>query len=234
MSITNNVARAKSDYDEVYEAGKKSQYDEFWDAYQSLATTRNYKYGFAGRGWGYKTWYPKFDLHPTAMANCFAEMNTIIPFSMTERLKECGVVFDSSECTSSFDMAFYSCAFSELPTIDMTKTNSARLAFRSNVLEKVTVILPEASFAWNETFRDCTQLTDVVFIGELKSNGMSFSHSKLLTKASIESVINSLSTATSGLSVTFSQTAVNNAFTTAEWNALIATRANWTINLLDS
>ena len=62
-----------------------------------------------------------------------------------------------------------------------------------------------------------------------------------LSKDSIISIINALSTATSDLPITLSITAVNNAFETSpgaadgstseEWTALIATKPNWTISL---
>jgi hypothetical protein len=71
---------------------------------------------------------------------------------------------------------------------------------------------------------------------------VSFGNSDKLTHDSIASIINTLSATTAGQSVTFSVTAVNNAFetssgaadgsTSAEWNALVATKSNWTISLV--
>ena len=34
MDIAEKVLRAKTDLDDVYEAGKKAEYDAFWDEYQ--------------------------------------------------------------------------------------------------------------------------------------------------------------------------------------------------------
>jgi hypothetical protein len=53
-----------------------------------------------------------------------------------------------------------------------------------------------------------------------------------LSKASIESIINALSSTTSGLTVTISKTAKEAVFTTEEWATLIATKPNWTISLV--
>jgi hypothetical protein len=58
--------------------------------------------------------------------------------------------------------------------------------------------------------------------------------SKKLSKASIESVIGCLSDAKTGLTATFSTTAKNNAFTTEEWDALVASKPNWTIALTEA
>ena len=53
-----------------------------------------------------------------------------------------------------------------------------------------------------------------------------------LNKASILSIVEHLSTTASGKTLTLKQTAVNNAFTTQEWNTLIAPKSNWTISLV--
>lgn len=87
-----------------------------------------------------------------------------------------------------------------------------------------------------------TNLKNLTIEGTIGQNGLNFQWSTQLSKDSIVSVITSLSTTTSGLSVTLSKTAVNNAFetstgtadgsTSAEWLALIGTRSNWTISLV--
>jgi hypothetical protein len=69
-----------------------------------------------------------------------------------------------------------------------------------------------------------------------------FQWSTKLSKDSIISIINALSTTTSGLSITLSKVAVNKAFetsegandgsTSAEWLNLIATRPNVSFNLV--
>ncbi len=48
--------------DEVYEAGKKSEYDTFWDAFQDNGKRTNYEYGFSGSGWNDTTLKPKYPL----------------------------------------------------------------------------------------------------------------------------------------------------------------------------
>ena len=67
-------------------------------------------------------------------------------------------------------------------------------------------------------------------------------YSTKLSKASITSIINALSTTTEGLTVTLSKAAVNKAFETsegandgefsAEWNELEKSREDWTISLV--
>jgi hypothetical protein len=83
-------------------------------------------------------------------------------------------------------------------------------------------------------FSRCTSLRDLTFTGTINVSGINLYWCKLLTKDSIVSLVNALSSTATGQSVTVSQTAVNNAFTTDEWNALKATKSNWTIELKDS
>lgn len=80
-------------------------------------------------------------------------------------------------------------------------------------------------------FASCGNLVNLTMVGAI-ANAIDLQWSPKLSRASIESVVNALSSTTSGLSVTFSKTAVNSAFTTAEWNTLAATKSNWTISLV--
>lgn len=81
-------------------------------------------------------------------------------------------------------------------------------------------------------FQGCSNLEELYCEGTLDITGLNLKDSTKLNKVSIESIISVLSTTTMGLSITLSKTAVNNAFTTDEWNALIGTRTNWTISLV--
>ncbi|MBQ3557863.1 MAG: hypothetical protein IJA11_08740 [Oscillospiraceae bacterium] len=83
----------------------------------------------------------------------------------------------------------------------------------------------------SKTFQNCTALKHIVAAGTIAVS-LDIHWSTELTKASIESIMAALSTTTSGLSVTFSATAVSNAFTDTEWATLANTRSNWTINLV--
>ena len=45
---------------EVYEAGKKSEYDTFWDNYQQNGTLTNYNYAFSRKSWSDENYKPKY------------------------------------------------------------------------------------------------------------------------------------------------------------------------------
>ena len=46
MNISEKILQLKQDFDDVYEAGKKDQYNEFWDSYQQNGNRVDYIYGF--------------------------------------------------------------------------------------------------------------------------------------------------------------------------------------------
>jgi hypothetical protein len=83
----------------------------------------------------------------------------------------------------------------------------------------------------NSTFQHTVWLREIRFTGII-AKSINFQWSKNLSKASIESIVNALSPNTSGLTCTLSQTAVNNAFTTSDWNTLKDTKTNWNIALV--
>lgn len=233
---------------EVYEAGKahgetvgkKARYDEFWDALQQNGNRTAYYYAFPF--WGDECFYPKYDIRPTGWAaSIFTDM-TIVNFK--QRLIDCGVTFDLSKGTSITGL-FSGCRYNtRVPTINTTSATDLSTLFYANraliEIEKL-VLKSDGSQIFRDTFYVCVELKDLTIEGVIGQNGFDVQWSTKLSKASITSIVNALSTTTSGLTVTLSKTAVNKAFetssganngsTSTEWLALVATRANWTISL---
>ncbi|MEE0896308.1 MAG: leucine-rich repeat protein [Acutalibacteraceae bacterium] len=117
--------------------------------------------------------------------------------------------------------------------VPITFYGAGNNAFYSCVqLKKIPKLIFSAATNISNAFYNCTALEEMYCEGTLDITGLDLHWSTKLNKASIESVINTLSATTSGLTVTLSQTAVNNAFTTEEWEALEATKPNWTISLV--
>lgn len=79
------------------------------------------------------------------------------------------------------------------------------------------------------TFTDCGKLKNITIVGEIACDWDT--NACPLTKDSILSIFNALSTTATGKACTFNKTAVNATFTDEEWQALIATKSNWTITL---
>lgn len=91
-------------------------------------------------------------------------------------------------------------------------------------------------------FTGCSALKNLTMVGEIAQNGFNLQWSPLLSHDSIVGIVTALSSNASGLSVTLSKSAVDNAFETAqggadgstssEWAVLVNTKSNWTINLV--
>ena len=241
MTIAEKLTRAKTDYDEVYDAGKQAEYDAFWDNYQKGQYTWSYNGAFAGVKWTRNTFKPKYDMKGFESAmNMFWSSN--IGGDLVALLEELGVTIDFSNAGNVANIFGYS-QFTRLGILNFTKATTASAVF-SGASKLVTIdkIVVSSSTELTSWFVNCTVLENVIFEGEIAKNGLSFQWSTNLSKASITSVINALSTTTSGLSVTFSKVSVNKAFetsesandgsTSTEWTTLIGTRSNWTISLI--
>ena len=239
MSIKQNIDRAKSDYDAVKEAGKQEQYDLFWDVFQQNGNRTSY-IGAFGACWTAETFRPKYPIRPTNAYFMFFN-NTgegILIDDFVEFSKEHNIVLDYSQCTKAtygigclMSPHFGVLDFSECTTMDSlfyghSFSNGTQYGVRT--IDKF--VSSEKTVFHTSTFQHATNLTNITFEGVIATS-INFSNNSKLTRASIESVIAHLSTTVSGQTVTFKTAAVNAAFTTDEWNALKATRTNWTFSL---
>lgn len=211
MTIAEQLARAKADYDEVYQAGKKSEYDRFWDEYQQNGQRLDYNYAFYGNGWDDSSYTPKYPIKAS-----YTACRSLFAWSI---ITDTCVLIDLT-IAKEMQSTFYQCQYLKtIREIIITEDTTINLA----------------------VFYNCNVLENLTFTGVIGAT-FSLQWSTKLTKASITSIVNALSTTTSGLSVTLSKTAVNKAFktsvgandgsTSTEWTTLIATKSNWTISLV--
>lgn len=219
--------------DEVYEAGKKAEYDAFWDAYQNSGARHDYCNAFYGANndsnpWNDALFKPKYDLVCTNVNYMFANSRIT---NLKQLLQDCGVRFVSNTAEAYYTFFFsYITHIPDFCGVELTNCENAFLnCFHLVSIDKIKSA-ETCSFAG--AFINCRSLENVTIEGVIGRNGLNMKDCVKLSKASIESIINCLSTTTSGLTVTLSKTAVNNAFTADEWEALIATRTNWTISLV--
>lgn len=271
MTITEQITRAKTDLDRAYEAGKaegigqggvdvshlndeleqilygtdtggKSFYDEFWDKYQDNGVPKTYMYAFAGYGWTDELFKPKYDIYMNNSSNIYVFQYSRIT-DIAESLRRCGVVLNTSRATSLVGLFVYA-ATETIPVIDAS--NSTSMAYlcqeckNLKTFEKL-ILSTKSNANYTSAFSRCTSLENLTLEGTLSQNGFDLKDCTKLSKASIYSVINALSSTTSGLTVTLSQTAVDDAFydevpdevgsQSTEWLNLVDTKPNWTISL---
>lgn len=234
--------------DEVYEKGKKDEYDKFWDEYQNYGNATYYNYAFFSGRFNFENFYPKYDIRPVGGSgqNMFYNWKVAVGKfvgSLKQRLEECGVVLDTSQCTLMASCFTYG-GFTEIPTIDLsnlTTASAAIFAYNYGYLKTIEkIIMSENTVISANWFAEDTALENLTIEGTIGQNNFNVKDCKKLSGASIVSIIEALSTTTSGLSVTLSQTAVDNMVfpitgnkgTYNSWTELEQTRTNWTISLV--
>jgi hypothetical protein len=239
MSISEKLTQIAENEQKVYDAGKKAEYDAFWDNHQDYGNRTDYYCGFAG----WRTFNPKYDMTVTSaymmFRGCMLE-------DIGEALRHSGkkIYVDAKKANPMY--MFASCpnlkiideVYFTTPFAGITST----FAWSSKLEEIRQPILVDESTTYNGGLDSLHELREVRFEGTIAKSGLNLQWSTKLSKASIESVINCLSTTTSGLSVTLSKAAVNKAFetsegandgaTSTEWTTLIGTRSNWTVSLV--
>lgn len=221
------------------DTGGRGFYDEFWDAFQQNGTRTNYEEGFAGIGWTSNTFKPKYDIKPKTAYMIFRDTNSVnARIDLVDLCDRLGINVDFSK-TTNLRYGFYNSGFNHLGIIDLsaiTNANDTTGAFNFCQAKTVDLLkLVATNGTYTSTFTDWAQLENITIAGTISCNGASFKQSTNLTKESITSIVNALSATTSGFTITLSKTAVATAFgstESAEWNALISTKSNWTISLV--
>ena len=117
MSIAEKLAKIAENEQAVFEAGKKSEYDTFWDVYQENGNMTYYAYAFAGVGWTQSVFKPKYNIEPVTPTSMFSSSRIV-----DIRPQTIGVDVDFSKCTSFY----YLCSNS---TIKRRKSNYAGNGF---------------------------------------------------------------------------------------------------------
>jgi hypothetical protein len=214
---------------EVFEAGKKAEYDEVWD---DSKAEYDYVCRFAGRYWSDYTFKPKYDLKlQYNCQRCFTNTRIV---DLKKCIDDAGVTFSTKYMTTGQMLFYYSNQLTRVPTLDLSDCTASEYTTegifqecRSLVTIEKLIISEGTKFKFSNSFLNCHNLENLVIEGTLGTTGLNLQWSTKLSKASITSIINCLSSTTSGLSITLSETAVNNAFTTEEWEALESTKPNW-------
>ena len=227
-------------FDKGFIDGKQAEYDKFWDKYQDNGNRTNYTYAFRDKYWTDEIFNPKYDLILTQCSSMFQSSGIT---NLASKLKEKGIKLDTSGCTTLLQM-FQSSQVKDIPELNASNCTSLSYTFGSEKVETIEkLIISEKLTVVGNAFNKAYTLKHCIFDGVLAvtGTGMNLKDCILLDKESITSLVNILSTTTSGLTVTLSLTAVNKAFETSEnandgrnsteWQTLVNTKTNWTINL---
>lgn len=233
MSIADKLTTIAENVPKVYDAGKKAEYDAFWDAHQCDASGTPLKvcrYMFAGNGWHDANFKPKYKMEPTNAEGMFRYSSC--QYGLYDNKDK----FDFSNCTTLSQAFAYSGTLKKIGTVDTRKTSSASdlnyLFANSTALEWIDklILKVNGTQTFTNTFSNANALVHIDVEGVI-GNDVDFK-SCPLDKASFESVVSALSDTVTGKTITFKKTAKEAAFTADEWVTLTATKPNWTFNLV--
>lgn len=223
---------------------KSTSGNDFWDLYQQNGNRRFYAGAFFGSGWNEDTFHPKYDLNCTgySVAYMFAYFNyqRSEPFDLEAKLEELGIgLYGFINSTTHM---FQEANISVVPELDFSNAKSFDYLCNNSKIQTFRKIKVSASTKYTSNFTNCSELENITFEGTIGQNGLNFQWSKKLSKESITSIINCLSTTTTGLTITLSLTSVGLAFASEEggndgdesneWNELVLSKPNWNISLV--
>ena len=226
---------------EGYDSGAKHEFDKFWDGFQDYGTRTDY-------AWAFRRWNADYIRPKYKVKNLSLKSDSLFQHSRVKKIE--AAYFDLSGIDTLTGMQygptyamFNACIqLEEIEDINIPAVDYYATWYNCTALKKIAVIRCASGKKFTSAFVGCSALEDVTFIGTLDTNGLVLSDSPKLSKASIESVINVLSSTASGKTVTLSKAAVNKAFetstdandgsTSAEWASLIGTKSNFTISVI--
>ena len=232
--------------DDVYESGKKSEYDAFWDEFQQNGLREKYHYAFAG--FFPKVFNPKYDIKPISANNMFNNFNNlgvsrIDPnkdyVDLVELLEKANVTLDFSNCTDFQNWIMWA-NISRLGIIDCKSLKGSLNCYYAHQLLTIDKLIVYEGNKTTFNWQGCTKLMNIIIDGVIETT-FDIRYTTVLTHDSLMSIINALSTTTSGLTITFSKQAVNNAFGInvddpstypegSEFYNLRNSKSNWTFN----
>ena len=199
--------------DEVYEAGQKSEYDRFWDAYQNKGTRTNYWCAFAGMQWDKETFKPKYKIAPvgsSAATQMFLLFNGTTGSEIMD-YKEYEHLFDWSGITAA-TQTFQDAKIENIDVdfSNVTNMNSCFSEGNFNRAKKTTISIKVSKkcTSYSSTFYYCDALENMTFKeGSEIAASISFSNSSKLSYESLRSIINALGTVSSTKTLTLHATA---------------------------
>lgn len=201
MSITDKLVTIAENEQKVYDAGKKSGRDDFWDDYLDYGKNQGiYLYAFAGFGWNDQTYNPPENSTLVVSINATGMYNY-------SRITDVKVTLDFRNLKQNVGNCFANSKIKTIPKI----------------------IVDEKTAGLVSAFSSCADLENITLEGTM-ANNISLSSSSKLTHDSLMSVINALynfSGTTETRTCTFGST---NLAKLTEAEKAIATQKGWTLS----
>ena len=199
MSVKENATTIAENVPKVYEAGKKSEYDRFWDAYQQNGTRKNYAYAFAGQAWASESLNPKYPIRfndSNANTRHACGMFCWHGRGRTDYVLDVSTLdIDWSGCKSLY-LTFANAKVDNI-TIDgsniISMNNTFSGADGGNTITTINLKVTETCTDFSNAFHYCTKLTNLTFTDDsVIAEHISLAQSSLLSAESVNSIINAL------------------------------------------
>lgn len=229
MSIAEKLVTIAENELKVYEAGKQSEYDRFWDAYQQNGERIYYNGAFEGMGWNTETFQPKYNMLVDNANRMFAYSN--FNGSLKDRLAVCGVSMSLIGTAANVSSMFEGSGFTEIGELDFRiARNSSTGVFinSSNLVTIEKIILHSNQTTFSNWFSNCTALENIIFEGTINANNFDIHWSTKLTHDSLMSIINCLADR-SGQSAYTVTLGTENLAKLTDAEKAIATQKGWTL-----
>lgn len=239
MNVADKLITIASNEQNVFKAGKKSQYNEFWDDFQHYGKRTYYDEAFYGDGWTVNNFKPKYSIIPVSAYGMFS-YNRIV-CELDNLLKELKIELDFSKC-KNMPSVFYTTDFLQVGKVDTASLNTsswnmfARSVRLHTIKELVLYPDTEKYINFSNAFSGTSALVNIKITGTGRiTQNINLGDCVSLSKDSITNFVDYLSNEVTGQTITISRNAVVNAFgnvNSAEWLELIESKQNWTIALV--
>lgn len=210
MSIAEKLTAIAENEQKVFDAGKKAEYDRFWDSFQNNGNRLNYNSAFSlgtvwsQGGWDDNIYNPKYPITVTGQNNL---SNT---FYYAEKISDTKVEISVGQLGNGAQ------------TGNMVSTFHGAKGLVT--IRKLTV---DETVVFSGTFFGCSSLENLTMAGTIGQNGFNVSESTKLTHDSLMSILNCLEAKTSGTWTVTLGTENLAKLTDAE--KAIATEKGWTL-----
>ena len=262
MSIADKIARAKEDYNDVYDhgwsKGNMAGISEGFENGRNLGHQEGYDEGYAagiatggggGGGGGMDAFFEKMDsLNYLFVSNYNADLKDYV-LSRDLTGKKCQYVFLDNTTTTDASIigkpSLIHGLFQRCTSLVNAEVNTEGVVVITDVFNGCTSLKNAGTIDFSSvtyasrTFQNCSALEEIRITGEIKID-VDMRWSTKLSKESILSIMWALSETSTGKTITLSKTAVDVAFAydgfvgsdTLEWGQRVIDRPNWTVNLV--
>ena len=199
MTIAEKLQTIAENEQKVFEAGKKSEYDKFWDSYQNFGN-RTIGEHFASEAWNDITFKPKYSMGGGGSANSMFRNSKITDLQAI--LEHQGVTFDFSAC-GSFANMLQNSTITHIGEIN-TVSASALTNIFYGATKLVTVDLlkiKSGSQTFSGAFQNCTSLSNITIEGII-GKSMDIHWSTKLSRNSILSILQACKISVSSITIT--------------------------------